>query len=996
MCDFLLDSKLCVANGRITPEFDNFTSVSTKGKAVVDYFIIPVEMVPYCKQFQVYTARSLVNTYCDLSEMDVNVAGGIPDHSVLVLTAHTGFNGKLYDSEETTADVNQLNRNMLYESNVADLPDTFYKRHYISAVPEGFLTSDFSTQAILILLERIELCHARQKEIDDIYKSFCDIYTRERNSWFKWKNVHPLAQKKLKRCLKPFWNTNLQALWDILCEKEKVFVTALGNDRNRKRHDFKLAQNNFDREYRRSERAFRYSKQMEIESVSTSDPKKFWQTLKNLGPQKKCHIPFEIYKDNCEISNDFNDVMATWKEGFQNLYAFVPLPDEFNDTFYEHILQQKAELENRNFSREGLNHEISENEVRKIICNLKNKKAVGIDNLPNEIFKNESSVVILTKLFNLIFRSGIIPKVWTHAIIKPIPKNSVLDPRLPSNYRGISLLSTVYKCFASILNERLVDVIEGNNLYADEQNGFRRNRSCIDHIFALTSIIRSRKSQRKSTFVAYIDMEKAFDRVDRHLMLYKLLSLGIGGNMYKCLSSIYNSCQAAVNINGHITSWFNSDFGVRQGDSVSPTLFGIYINDLVHDLKNTGCGISVDNEKIQCLLYADDIALIGDSEEDLQNLLDCVYTWCKKWRMRINIKKSKVVHFRTKSVNQTQLNFKFGTEILDKVDKYKYLGIVMDEFLDFSTTASILAESGGRALGAIYSKFKYNKGLGFKTYSKMYDVGISPILDYCSGVWGFAKFEKIDTIQNRAIRLFLGVHKFAPNAAINGDMGWVYSLVRRKGEMLKLWNRLVAMENDRLTKRIFMWDKTVSKHNWCSDVFKVMQETDNQLLFYNNEPVDVDTAYSLLHEKTKENWSLEMCNAPKLRTYCTYKKEYETEPYVHCVVNRSCRSFLAQLRCGILPLKIETGRYQNIPTEFRLCEFCNQNACETEPHFLFHCSFYEIFREILYTRVINIQPDFLTLPESDKLTVLMSKDAVKHTAKFIQDAYIKRRKALYN
>ena len=148
--------------------------------------------------------------------------------------------------------------------------------------------------------------------------------------------------------------------------------------------------------------------------------------------------------------------------------------------------------------------------------------------------------------------------------------------------------------------------------------------------------------------------------------------------------------------------------------------------------------------------------------------------------MRVNIQKSKVVHFRMKSIYQTHQNFRFGTEMLDKVDKYEYLGIVMDEFLVFNTTASVLAESGGRALGAIYSKYKHNRGLGFKTYTRMFNAGIIPILDYCSGIRGFSKFDKIDTIQNRGIRLFLGAHKFVPNAAITGDMGWVSSSVRRK------------------------------------------------------------------------------------------------------------------------------------------------------------------------------------------------------------------------
>ena len=91
----------------------------------------------------------------------------------------------------------------------------------------------------------------------------------------------------------------------------------------------------------------------------------------------------------------------------------------------------------------------------------------------------------------------------------------MIDPRLPLQYRGISLLSTVYKLFSSIINEKIRRIAENNDLYADEQNGFRVGRSCEEHVFTLSSIIRNRKSQHLSTFVAFVDMEKAFDRVNR-------------------------------------------------------------------------------------------------------------------------------------------------------------------------------------------------------------------------------------------------------------------------------------------------------------------------------------------------------------------------------------------------------------------------------------------------------------------------------------------------
>ena len=87
--------------------------------------------------------------------------------------------------------------------------------------------------------------------------------------------------------------------------------------------------------------------------------------------------------------------------------------------------------------------------------------------------------------------------------------------------------------------------------------------------------------------------------------------------------------------------------------------------------------------------------------------------------MKINPKKSNVVHFRPQSYAKTSHEFKYGDEDILTVSRYKYLGIILDEFLDFNTTASILADSAGRALGNIFSKYKMNKGFGYDTYTKL-------------------------------------------------------------------------------------------------------------------------------------------------------------------------------------------------------------------------------------------------------------------------------------
>ena len=120
----------------------------------------------------------------------------------------------------------------------------------------------------------------------------------------------------------------------------------------------------------------------------------------------------------------------------------------------------------------------------------------------------------MLNLFNRCLNDGIIPSSWKKSIIQPILKNKDEDPRMPSNYRGISLASGMYKLYCSVLNHRLTSWAESNDILADEQNGFRQGRSCPDHLYVLSEMIQTRKQQKKSMFVAYIDFSQAFNRIN--------------------------------------------------------------------------------------------------------------------------------------------------------------------------------------------------------------------------------------------------------------------------------------------------------------------------------------------------------------------------------------------------------------------------------------------------------------------------------------------------
>ena len=323
-------------------------------------------------------------------------------------------------------------------------------------------------------------------------------------------------------------------------------------------------------------------------------------------------------------------------------------------------------------------------EVEKVIKKLQKKKSVGWDNIPNEIIKNKSLTMLLLKFFQKCFDSGVVPSIWLKSVITPILKPGMKDPYTPLNYRGISLISCLSKVYSSILNKRISAYCDRSNIIVDEQNSFRPGRSCEEHIFTLTTIIRNQFAKSKPLFTSFIDLKKAFDWVDRDLLMYRLLTYGINGKIYNAIKSLYQHTMSSVRLNEYMSEWFPVTSGVKQGDNLSPVLFCLYINDLALTLKENNIGVNIDGHTICILLYADDIVLLAENEKDLQTLLDITQDWCYKWKLNINVEKSKIMHFRPNKKKQSNINFSFGDTPLQYCESYKYLGIYLDPHLKFN------------------------------------------------------------------------------------------------------------------------------------------------------------------------------------------------------------------------------------------------------------------------------------------------------------------------
>ena len=169
-----------------------------------------------------------------------------------------------------------------------------------------------------------------------------------------------------------------------------------------------------------------------------------------------------------------------------------------------------------------LNKPITLSEVKPQCEKSKANKAVGMDDIANELMKHERVIQLIFKLFQKIFDTRLLPEIWRKAIIYPIPKESghLTDPL---KYRGLALQCCLYKLLSGLINDRVTCYFDKMEMLCDEQNGFRRHRSCQHHIFNLTSVVRNRICNGEQTYCAFVDFRKAFDVINRQLLVYSLV-----------------------------------------------------------------------------------------------------------------------------------------------------------------------------------------------------------------------------------------------------------------------------------------------------------------------------------------------------------------------------------------------------------------------------------------------------------------------------------------
>ena len=628
-----------------------------------------------------------------------------------------------------------------------------------------------------------------------------------------------LADEEQQQSIEDVWNERKQAWTDTSKEilglkqnqhKEWITTETLSKIENRRKLKDKIsnsrtragrreAQKQYNKANREVRGAIKHDKREFINNLAKEAEiaanqhrmKDLYELTRKLAG-KKSSTPKPIKDKHGNTLTKQEDQLKRWGEYFEELLnrppprGSIPIPEA------ELMLDVNTEKP-------------SKEEIAKVIQKLKNGKAPGPDGIPAEILKADlnTSTQMLYEIFEKIWEEETIPEDWKEGYLVKVPKKG--DLANCNNYRGITMLSVPGKILSRIILQRLIAALE--EILRDQQMGFRKNRSCTDHIATLRIIAEQSIEWNSSLYITFIDFEKAFDSVD-HNTLWKILRhYGIPEKFIAIIQQSYYNSQIRVIHNHEITPPFSVQTGVRQGCILSPMLFLLVIDWI---MKTTTEGARTGLQwtllsQLHDLDFADDIALLSHNHRHAQDKVHSLATIAAM--AGLNIKKSKTKTMRINSINEAPI--KLDNEDIENVASFTYLGSVIA--VDGGTERDVLVRIGkARTAFLLLRPVWRSKEISLRTKLRIFNSNVKTVLMYGAETWRVTKniTDKTQAFVNRCLRYILGVRW--PNTISNEDL-WAKTqedrmMVQIRRKKWKWIGHTLRKPHSSVTKQALFWN----------------------------------------------------------------------------------------------------------------------------------------------------------------------------------------------
>ena len=474
--------------------------------------------------------------------------------------------------------------------------------------------------------------------------------------------------------------------------------------------------------------------------------RRVWGTINEIisKKNKKESCIKTIIKDGKRI-RDPKKIVETFNNFFINIGPNLTKNMEMNQN--KHFLKFLNQNILTSFSFTLRNEE----QIKKVIYSLHTKHSSGHDGISVKLLKFLAPALVrpLTLIINQSLITGIFPDKLKVAKVIPLYKKD--DKLIMDNYRPISLLSSISKVFEKVVFLQLSSYFIENNLFHDGQYGFREKHSTELATMELMDRVISALDDKDLPISIFMDLSKAFDTLDHTTLLHKLKYYGINGITLNWFNSYLSNRSQYVEIDNVLSTKMVINTGVPQGSILGPLLFLIYMNDIPNS-----------SQAFRFVLYADDTTLFSTIEytipidsSDVNYLLNrelsLVYEWLLLNKLSLNVKKTKFMLFHPyqKDVSNLVPVLKINQNEIEKVDKFDFLGVTLDEHVNWKAHTDKLATRLSKYSGILNKLKNYLPPYILRT---LYCSLVQSHLNYAILTWGYS-CNRLEKLQKRLIRI---------------------------------------------------------------------------------------------------------------------------------------------------------------------------------------------------------------------------------------------------